>query len=443
MSLDLSKALEVLPLIISSLSLLLLFVLFFSRKSNSKSDELRRLGEDLKGLRSDVSASLYKVMEQNKSTSETLFHEQRRESKEMGENFSTLRENIRRDMDEIRKENLSSIEGMTKRTKELEVEVSSKLEKIMEMNMQKLDQMRTLVGENLHETLGKSLSESFSVVSKNLESLHDAIGEMRPLGSEVGGLRRLFGDVKTRGVWGEVQLEAILSDMLTPGQYVRNFRPRENSRDVVEFALKLPGKSNNSVFLPIDSKFPREDYERYLDAASTGVKEDAEESLKLLRKRIREEAQDVGGKYINPPLTTDFAILFVPSESMYADVLRLPGFLDEIRSRYKVILSGPTTLGALLSSLQMGFRTLQIEKRSEEVWALFSKIRHDMAKFNDEIVQTQRALDGAVKKVDQIAKRSTQIGSRLESVSLPEEDSLPMADSSHIALEVLSEKDQQ
>ena len=443
MSLDLSKALEVLPLIISSLSLLLLFVLFFSRKSNSKSDELRRLGEDLKGLRSDVSASLYKVMEQNKSTSETLFHEQRRESKEMGENFSTLRENIRRDMDEIRKENLSSIEGMTKRTKELEVEVSSKLEKIMEMNMQKLDQMRTLVGENLHETLGKSLSESFSVVSKNLESLHDAIGEMRHLGSEVGDLRRLFGNVKTRGVWGEVQLEAILSDMLTPGQYVRNFRPRENSRDVVEFALKLPGKSNNSVFLPIDSKFPREDYERYLDAASTGVKEDAEESLKLLRKRIREEAQDVGGKYINPPLTTDFAILFVPSESMYADVLRLPGFLDEIRSRYKVILSGPTTLGALLSSLQMGFRTLQIEKRSEEVWALFSKIRHDMAKFNDEIVQTQRALDGAVKKVDQIAKRSTQIGSRLESVSLPEEDSLPMADSSHIALEVLSEKDQQ
>ncbi len=442
MNLEFSNALEVLPLIISVLSLLILLVLLFSSKSNSKRNELRHLEEDLKGLRSDVSSSLYKVMEQNKSTSETLFHEQRRESKEMGENFLNLRENIRRDMDEIRKENLSSIDGMNKRTKELEVEVSSKLEKIMEMNMQKLDQMRILVGENLHETLGKSLSESFSVVSKNLESLHDAIGEMRHLGSEVGDLRRLFGNVKTRGVWGEVQLEAILSDMLAPGQYVKNFRPKENSRDVVEFALKLPGKSNSSIFLPIDSKFPREDYERYLDAASTGVREDAEESLKLLRKRIKEEAQDVGGKYINPPLTTDFAILFVPSESMYADVLRLPGFLDDIRSKYKVILSGPTTLGALLSSLQMGFRTLQIEKRSEEVWTLFSKIRHDMAKFNDEIVQTQRALDGAVKKVDQIARRSTQIGSRLESVSLPEDDSLPMADSSRVALQVLPEKDQ-
>ena len=225
MNLEFSNALEVLPLIISVLSLLILFVLLFSSKSNSKRNELRHLEEDLKGLRSDVSSSLYKVMEQNKSTSETLFHEQRRESKEMGENFLNLRENIRRDMDEIRKENLSSIDGMNKRTKELEVEVSSKLEKIMEMNMQKLDQMRILVGENLHETLGKSLSESFSVVSKNLESLHDAIGEMRHLGSEVGDLRRLFGNVKTRGVWGEVQLEAILSDMLAPGQYVKNFRP--------------------------------------------------------------------------------------------------------------------------------------------------------------------------------------------------------------------------
>ena len=184
MNIDLSDVFEVLSLAVSVLSFIILLILLFSRKGKGTGDELRRLEEDLKGLRSDVSASLYKVMEQNKSTSETLFHEQRRESKEMGENFSTLRENIRRDMDEIRKENINSIEGMTKRTKELEVEVSSKLEMIMEMNMQKLDQMRTLVGENLHETLGKSLSESFSVVSKNHESLHDAIGEMWHRGSE-------------------------------------------------------------------------------------------------------------------------------------------------------------------------------------------------------------------------------------------------------------------
>ena len=338
----------------------------------------------------------------------------------MNESFALLRDGMRSEIEELKKSNQASLEGIERRSRELEKEVSGKLEKIMEINFRKLDEMKSAVGENLQESLGKSLSESFSVVSKNLESLHDAIGEMRHLGAEVGDLRKLFGNVKTRGTWGELQLDAILSDMLTPEQYVKNFRPSNTTRDAVEFALRLPGKGDGNVFLPIDSKFPKEDYERYLLASSESDRKGAEDALKMLRARIKDEAGEIKKKYINPPRTTDFAILFVPSESMYAELLRIPGFMDDLIRSEKVIISGPTTMSALISSLEMGFRTLQIEKRSEEVWNLFSKIRHEMNKFSDEIAQTQKALDGAVRKVDQIAKRSGQIGSRLESVALPD-----------------------
>lgn len=406
-----------LPLVISSLSLLLTLILIFRVH---KADNSSGISDDLRNLKGDVNNTLFKIMDMTRTSSETLFHEQRRESKEMNESFALLREGMRSEIEELKKSNQASLEGIERRSRELEKEVSGKLEKIMEINFRKLDEMKSAVGENLQESLGKSLSESFSVVSKNLESLHDAIGEMRHLGAEVGDLRKLFGNVKTRGTWGELQLDAILSDMLTPEQYVKNFRPSNTTRDAVEFALRLPGKGDGNVFLPIDSKFPKEDYERYLLASSESDRKGAEDALKMLRARIKDEAGEIKKKYINPPRTTDFAILFVPSESMYAELLRIPGFMDDLIRSEKVIISGPTTMSALISSLEMGFRTLQIEKRSEEVWNLFSKIRHEMNKFSDEIAQTQKALDGAVRKVDQIAKRSGQIGSRLESVALPD-----------------------
>ena len=232
----------------------------------------------------------------------------------------------------------------------------------------------------------------------------------------------IFGNVKSRGVWGEVQVEAILSDILTPEQYVRNFHPRIRSQEVVEFAVRLPGRDSGEVYIPIDSKFPKEDYERYVDALSSADDNAIRLSLKALRERVRKEAQDISEKYINPPRTTDFAILFVPTESLYAELLRDPGYIDGIQNRYKVIISGPTTFSALLISLGMGFRTLQIERKTKEVRDLFARIKTLMAKFSEELIQTQSAIGNAGRKIDAVIKRNSMISMKLQNIELGDEE---------------------
>ena len=235
-------------------------------------------------------------------------------------------------------------------------------------------------------------------------------------------LNKIFGNVKSRGVWGEVQVEAILSDILTPEQYVRNFHPRIRSQEVVEFAVRLPGRDSGEVYIPIDSKFPKEDYERYVDALSSVDDNAIRLSLKALRERVRKEAQDISEKYINPPRTTDFAILFVPTESLYAELLRDPGYVDGIQNRYKVIISGPTTFSALLISLGMGFRTLQIERKTKEVRDLFARIKTLMAKFSEELIQTQSAIGNAGRKIDAVIKRNSMISMKLQNIELGDEE---------------------
>lgn len=280
-----------------------------------------------------------------------------------------------------------------------------------------LDKMRQTVDEKLQETLETRLTKSFEAVMKQLESVYKGLGEMQSLAKSVGDLSKIISNVKTRGTWGEVQVAAILEEILSKEQYVENFAPRKNSQARVEFAIKLPGKvDGESVFLPIDSKFPKEDYERYLDANSKGDTEAMALSLKALRYRISSEAQDIFSKYINPPYTTDFAILFVPTESLYAEVLNMEGFVEELQTKYRVVVSGPTTFSALVNSLQMGFKTLAVEKRSAKVWSLFAQMRKQFSMFSKELEAAEKSMQSATNRLTTVSSRSIKISERLSAM---------------------------
>ena len=267
------------------------------------------------------------------------------------------------------------------------------------------------------------LSRSFEQVQKQLESVYKGLGEMQNLAKSVGDLSRIFSNVKTRGMWGEIQVESILDDILSKDQYVRNFKPRPRSQEVVEFAIRLPGRNDeDNVYLPIDSKFPREDYDSYLKAQEAGDMEGVRLAQNAMRTRVLSEARDISEKYIAPPRTTDFAILFLPSESIYAEILSMAGFAEELQNRYRVTIAGPTTLAALVNSLQMGFRTLAVEKRSHEVWKLFSQMKKQFSLFAASLDAAGRSLGTAVNRIEDVSTRSARISRKLDSIELPEQD---------------------
>ncbi len=280
-----------------------------------------------------------------------------------------------------------------------------------------LDKMRQTVDEKLQETLETRLTKSFEAVMKQLESVYKGLGEMQTLAKSVGDLSKIISNVKTRGTWGEVQVAAILEEILSKEQYVVNFAPKKNSQARVEFAIKLPGKvDGDAVYLPIDSKFPKEDYERYLEANGRGDSEAMGTALKALRYRISSEAQDIATKYINPPYTTDFAILFVPTESLYAEVLNMEGFVEELQNKYRVVVSGPTTFSALVNSLQMGFKTLAVEKRSAKVWSLFAQMRKQFSMFSKELEAAEKSMQSATNRLTTVSSRSIKISERLSAM---------------------------
>ncbi|MDP3682432.1 MAG: DNA recombination protein RmuC, partial [Ignavibacteria bacterium] len=260
-----------------------------------------------------------------------------------------------------------------KKFEELKEKVEQKLQTLQESNSLKLEEMRVTVDEKLHSTLEKRLGESFKLVSDRLEQVHKGLGEMQTLAVGVGDLKKVLTNVKSRGTWGEIQLENLIDQLLTPEQYAKNIATKKGSNDRVEFAIKMPGRSNNKdevLWLPIDAKFPMEDYQR-LQLAQDAVDLPAiEEASKALENRIKGEAKTIFDKYLDPPNTTDFALMFLPVEGLFAEVLRRPGLIEKIQTEYKVVLTGPTTLTAILNSLQMGFRSLAIEKRSSDVWNL-------------------------------------------------------------------------
>jgi DNA recombination protein RmuC len=320
--------------------------------------------------------------------------------------------------------------------------VEQRLHDIQRDNADKLEQMRLTVDEKLQGTLETQLSQSFRQVSDRLEQVYKGLGEMQVLATGVGDLKRVLTNVKARGTWGEVQLGALLAQVLAPDQYAMNIGTTDNGAERVEFAIRLPGpsgKEHESVLLPIDSKFPLEDYQTLLDATDRADAERIEEAGHRLEVQVQNSAKAISTKYINPPTTTDFAIMFLPNEGLYAEVLRHPALVDVVQRDYRIVIAGPTTLWAILTSLQMGFRTVAIERRSSEVWALLGAVKTEFGKFGTVLDGIQKNLSRAGTKIDEARKGTRTIQRKLTDVQeLPSADAALLLDG--IKVEVLSDE---
>lgn len=303
--------------------------------------------------------------------------------------------------------------------------VDEKLESIRRENLRQLDEMRQTVDEKLQKTLEEKMNKSFSLVNERLEQVYKGLGEMQTLAVGVGDLKKVLSNVKTRGILGEIQLGAILSEILTKEQYEENIATKKGSKNVVEFAIKLPSDGAGTVYLPVDSKFPGDTYSALRDAVESGDRQRIESAQKALVQRIKGEAKDIHDKYIDPPNTTEFAIMFLPFEGLYSEVVNM-GLVEVFQREYKVNIAGPSTMAALLNSLQMGFKTLAVQKRSAEVWKILGGVKTEFDKFNDVLVMTQQRLDQANKELDKlVGVRTRQIQRQLkdvESVSLSEQN---------------------
>ena len=302
-------------------------------------------------------------------------------------------------------------------------QLDKKLEKLTESTAANLEQIRLTVDEKLQSTLERRLGESFQQVSLRLEQVHRGLGEMQTLAGGVGDLKRILSNVKNRGIWGEMQLGVLLRDLLAPEQFAENVAVKQGTAERVEFALKLPGSKDETVWLPIDAKFPQEDFQRLLEAREQADTAAADIALKQLERRLKSEARDIQNKYLCPPQTTDFAIMYLPIEGLFAEAVNLPGLLDELQRTYRVCVTGPTTLAALLNSLQMGFKTLAIEKRTGEVWRTIAAVKQDFVTFSLLLDKTKKKLQEASGHIDAAARRSRVINKRLDGRK-DEEDTL-------------------
>ena len=332
-----------------------------------------------------------------------------------------------KDISDRQKDQLELVEdrlrSLTKTNEEkfdkLRENVSTQLESIQNKNEKKLEEMRVTVDEKLHSTLEKRLGESFKLVSDRLDLVHKGLGEMQNLATGVGDLKKVLTNVKDRGTWGEIQLGNLLEQILTKEQYSANVKTKDGSNALVEYAIKLPGKDelkDEIVWLPIDAKFPLEDYQRLVEARDKADLSLIDESSKKLVRSIKDAAKDIASKYLDPPNTTDFAFMFLPIESLYAEVLSIPGLFDSVQREYKVTIAGPANFVAVLNSLQMGFKTLAIEKRSSEVWKLLSVVKTEFSKFGDILDNTQKKLDLASKSIGDASRKSRTIERKLRNV---------------------------
>ena len=318
--------------------------------------------------------------------------------------------------------------GLDERFERLKIAVESRLIAIQADNANKLEEMRKTVDEKLHATLEQRLGESFKLVSDRLEQVHRGLGEMQTLAAGVGDLKRVLTNVKTRGTWGEVQLSALLEQLLTAEQFGSNVATKPGSAERVDFAIRLPGKDDGAVvWLPIDAKYPIEDYQRLLDAQDRSDPAGVEEASRAIETRLKNEAKSIHEKYVSPPHTTDFALLYLPLEGLYAEALRRPGLAETLQREWRVSLTGPTTLAAMLNSLQMGFRTLAIEQRSAEVWAVLGAVKTEFSKFGEALAHTKKKLDEASNSISKAETRTRQLTRRLKEV-----EALPVADAEQL-----------
>lgn len=336
-------------------------------------------------------------------------------AQERGERL--IREEMARGREENTRAARAQREELTGSLETVRSIVDLRLKQLQEDNAQQIEKMRATVDEKLQGTLEKRLGESFQLVSDRLERVHQGLGAMQQLASDVGGLQRVLTNVKTRGGWGEVQLGSLLEQLLTPEQFARNVKTREGSAENVDFAIKLPGDENGvPVWLPIDAKFPVEDYQRLIAAQENSDAFATDEAMKGLETQLRKSAKDICAKYINPPKTTDFALMFLPTEGLYAEAIRRIGLVEQVQRECKVVFAGPTTLAALLNSLQMGFRTLAIQRRSSEVWHLLAAVKTEFGKFGEMLDAVKKRLDQAATDMDKVAVRSRAITRKLRDV---------------------------
>ncbi len=381
----------------------------------------------------------------NRRLKDSLAEELRQNRREFADDLQRLREetarsqravgeSLVRTLSEIGKSQQDGFQAVETRVKELIDVNDQRFEKILETidkrlssmqesNEKRLEEMRKTVDEKLQTTLDRRLGESFKLVSERLEAVQRGLGDMQSLATGVGDLKRMLTNVKARGTWGEFQLGDILEQILTPDQFARNVQPVSGSNAVVEYAVRLPGDgSNSTVWLPIDAKFPQEDYQRLLDAVDSGDRQLVEKSTTALMRTLQMAAKEISKKYLEPPQTTDFAVMFLPTEGLYSEVLRQPGLVEKLQQQCRVVIAGPTTLAALLNSLRMGFRTLAIEKRSSEVWTILSAVKTEFAKFGDVLDRVKKQLETASNTIESTGSRTRAMARKLKSVeSLPQE----------------------
>ena len=396
---------------------------FFANLDKQQVSNERMVRDEFARNRQESAGNARQAREEIGSTLKSASDSQLKQMREVAGMQKDQLDSFSRQLLEMTKLNETKLEAMRKA-------VDTQLRTLQEDSSRKLEQMRAVVDEKLQSTLEKRLGESFKQVSERLEQVYRGLGEMRSLATGVGDLKKVLTNVKTRGTWGEIRLSHILEQILTPDQYAVNVATKKSSSERVEFAIKLPGSDSRPdkvVWLPIDSKFPQEDYQRLLDAQEAADKEQAEKSVKNLEMRVKAEAKAIRDKYIDPPQTTDFGIMFLPVEGLYAEVLRQPGLCDSLQREFRIVVTGPTTLAALLNSLQMGFRTLAIQKRSSEVWELLGAVKTQFGKFGEVLAKTKKKLQEASNTIDQAEVRTRVITRKLNKV-----EQLPKADSAKL-----------
>lgn len=366
---------------------------------------------------------------------ESLFRQEMKENREeMAHNLRELRTELNQALSLSTQQMQTTLHRNLMTTNEMQREkfdaMGRQQDILVKSTEKRLDDMRLMVEEKLQKTLNERIGQSFELVRTQLENVQRGLGEMKNLAEDVGGLKKVLGNVKTRGTFGEIQLAALLEQMLSPEQYETNVKTRKNATEFVEFAIKLPGKDNGKdvVYLPIDAKFPKDVYEQYIDAYEAGDTSLIESTSKQLEITIKRMAKDIHDKYVEPPFTTDFAILFLPFENIYAEVIRRTSLIETLQKDFKIVVTGPTTLGAILNSLQMGFRTLAIQKRTSEVWNVLGAVKTEFGKFGGMLEKVQKNLQNAGDQLEEVmGKRTRAIERKLRQVeALPTEESQKM-----------------
>ena len=408
--------LQIISLVLSFLCIILLIFLLFKKTKTQENIDAQKIADEIKILE--------KVQNEKMDMLANTFSQNMTQISNMLVNTVSQNDMLQNQkLEDIRAQVQTLVSGVEQSMRNATTQLTEGLFRIQQENEKKLEQMRQTVDEKLNVSLENRLSQSFNIINERLQSVYEGIGVMKQLASGVGDLKKVLTNVKTRGTWGEVQLGSLLEQILTTEQYYSqvNINPKNSER--VDFVVRMPGKDDSGeVYLPIDAKFPLEDYQRLIEASDNGTKEEVDLQVKNIERRVKEEAKRINEKYIFVPKTSDFAVMYLPIEGLYAEVLRIPGLTETLQQQYKVVVCGPTTLSALLNSLQLGFKSLTIEKRSSEVWNLLGVFKREFSKFVDLLAKTQKKLDEASSTIEFATKKSRTIERKLKNVSTLDEN---------------------